>query len=527
MDLNQLLIWMISFSCGINLIRAVAQGYPLQHALLLIPAWVLGITLGGTWLVPDIAGLVGGCFWMLLLVLPSLLFRQVGDLISRERYQEADTLVHSFPWVYRLYQLPWFPRLVKALSLAASQDTAAAANILGAYQQATTVPPPWEQIVIVALYRVLGAWNPLLEWVRPLMQQPQQRHDPSLVLAYLRALGETGDLNGLLEAYDNWREGLEQADTSTFLRLAQLFVLAFTGQSVAVEQLLQGDLKHLPVPVKQFWGATALWAGESPQLAQTQLQSLFETHPSLSPSLRQGIQRRLSQPPPRPEATLNANSRQILFHLTQTVGYAKLVPDLDRKWTESKPTLALMSLNVLVFGFQLLWGGSSQNEALLRLGALAVPNVLAGEWWRLITANVLHSGPLHLLLNVMALLILGPFVEMSLGMGRYLLIYWGAGVGAMGILTLLQATQRTELALVVGASACIMGLLGATAAILLSLWRQHHSPFALRRLRLILLIIFLQTLFDLSVPQISVMGHLSGLVIGFGLGIILNWSRPA
>ncbi|NJK63675.1 MAG: rhomboid family intramembrane serine protease [Synechococcaceae cyanobacterium SM2_3_1] len=525
MDLNQLLIWMISFSCGINLIRALAQGYQLQQALVLIPGLVLGITLGGTWLVPDIAGLVGGCFWILLLVLPSLLFRKVGELISTEHYPEADSLVHSFHWIYRLYQLRWYPHLVRALALAASKDTAAAENILCNYQQSTTVPTPWEQMVIVALYRVMGTWNPLLNWAQPLMLQPQQRHDPSLVLAYLRALGETGDLNSLLQAYDTWRGGLEQAENPTLLRLAQLFVLAFTGQMVTVEKLLKQDLNHLPDPVKQFWGATSLWAGGLPELAQTQLQSLLDTHPSLSPSLQKGIQQRLSRIAPSSDQILTPNSRQILFHLSQTLSHSEPMPVLDVNWIASRPTLALMSLNILVFGCQLWWGGESQTEALLRLGALAVPNVLAGEWWRLITANVLHSGPLHLLLNVLALLILGPFVETSLGAGRYLLLYWGAGVGSMAILTLLQVTQLSELALVVGASACIMGLLGATAAILLHLWRQTHSPVALRRLRSILLIILLQTIFDLSVPQISVMGHLSGLVIGFGLGTLLNRSR--
>jgi rhomboid protease GluP len=524
MNLNQLLIWMISFSCGVNLIRAASQGYQLQHPLLLIPGLVLGATLASTWLSPDIAGFVGGCLWMLLLVLPSLLFRRVSGLIATERYQQADCLVHTFLGIYRLYQQPWFPQLVRALALASCEETTAAKSILRNYQQATTIPTPWEQMVIVALYRELGAWKAFLDWVRPLMQQ-QQRHDPSLVLAYLRALGEAGDLNGLVQAYAVWRAGLEQADNPILLRLAQLFVLAFAGQSAAVEMLLQKDLNHLSDAVKQFWMATSLWAGASPALAHIQLQTLLDTHPSLSVSLRKGIQNRLSQSSPSAEQILNRKSRQTLFHLTQALSDASPLPELDVKWTDSRPTLALISLNMLIFGLQLWQGDTTQTEVLLHLGALAVPNVLAGEWWRLITANLLHSGPLHLILNVLALLILGPFVEKALGIGRYLLIYWGAGVGSMGILTFLQATHLSELALVVGASACIMGLLGATAAILLHIWRQSHSPLALRRLRFILLIILLQTIFDLSVPQISVMGHLSGLVIGFGLGALLTQSR--
>jgi hypothetical protein len=38
--------------------------------------------------------------------------------------------------------------------------------------------------------------------------------------------------------------------------------------------------------------------------------------------------------------------------------------------------------------------------SLYALGGMALEAVLAGEWWRLVAAMLLHDGPVHLLLNL-------------------------------------------------------------------------------------------------------------------------------
>jgi rhomboid protease GluP len=53
------------------------------------------------------------------------------------------------------------------------------------------------------------------------------------------------------------------------------------------------------------------------------------------------------------------------------------------------------------------------------------------------------------------------------------------------------------------------------------LLRQRDAPLAGRRLKSILVIVGLQTAFDLSTPQISMAAHLSGLVTGLMLGLLL------
>ncbi|MEY2498444.1 MAG: hypothetical protein QOD12_2000, partial [Verrucomicrobiota bacterium] len=52
------------------------------------------------------------------------------------------------------------------------------------------------------------------------------------------------------------------------------------------------------------------------------------------------------------------------------------------------------------------------------------------------------------------------------------------------------------------------------------LLRHRDSPLAGRRLKNILMIVAIQTAFDLSTPQVSMAAHMSGLVSGFALGLL-------
>jgi rhomboid protease GluP len=55
-------------------------------------------------------------------------------------------------------------------------------------------------------------------------------------------------------------------------------------------------------------------------------------------------------------------------------------------------------------------------------------------------------------------------------------------------------------------------------AIFLQGWCQRREKIAAQRLRSVVMIALLQTAFDAITPQVSMMGHLSGLLLGFALG---------
>jgi len=180
----------------------------------------------------------------------------------------------------------------------------------------------------------------------------------------------------------------------------------------------------------------------------------------------------------------------------------------------------LVVVNVLVFLFEISVGDWNDPEVLHRIGALEpYAVVVQGQYWRLFTALFLHGGFLHLGFNLFALYVLGPSLERSIGTIRFLACYLLSGLTSSAgvvVLTMLGVVQAAQ---VIGASGCIMGVVGAWAGFLV---RHRHSPLAKQRLANIALIVAIQIAFDLSTPQVSMAAHICGLVAGFFLGLILT-----
>jgi membrane associated rhomboid family serine protease len=195
-------------------------------------------------------------------------------------------------------------------------------------------------------------------------------------------------------------------------------------------------------------------------------------------------------------------------------------PSALRSQLRSAPAvLILIAANVLVFLFEISVGDWNDPQVLHRIGALEPYAVVAqGEYWRLFTALFLHGGFLHLAFNLFALYVLGPPLERSIGTIRFLACYLVSGVASSAGVVALNEIGLVHVAEVIGASGCIMGVVGAWAGFLL---RHHHAPFAKQRLANIALIVVIQIAFDLSTPQVSMAAHMCGLVSGFFLGLIL------
>ena len=125
-------------------------------------------------------------------------------------------------------------------------------------------------------------------------------------------------------------------------------------------------------------------------------------------------------------------------------------------------TFLILLMNVVLF-LASCWVSSSFTEidgrALAVLGAKWGPPIWQQhEYWRLITAGFLHGSILHIAFNGWALYILGAQVEEVFGTPRYLAIYFAATI--LGF----YASARMNPGLSIGASAGIMGLIGAMVA---------------------------------------------------------------
>src|SRR5262249_44571512 len=97
---------------------------------------------------------------------------------------------------------------------------------------------------------------------------------------------------------------------------------------------------------------------------------------------------------------------------------------------------------------------SPPGAAFYVFGDKSVPEVFQGEAWRLVTANYLHGGVIHLLFNCYALATLGPRVEEAFGARKFFSIYPVCGIVAMLASAVFSASPA------VGASGALFGLMG-------------------------------------------------------------------
>lgn len=74
--------------------------------------------------------------------------------------------------------------------------------------------------------------------------------------------------------------------------------------------------------------------------------------------------------------------------------------------------------------------------------------------------------------------------------------------------------------ILVGASASIMGLVGSLTAIFFKKWLQDRSVINRKRLLIMLTVISLQFISDFLMPQVSILSHLFGLLIGFIIEVV-------
>ncbi len=191
----------------------------------------------------------------------------------------------------------------------------------------------------------------------------------------------------------------------------------------------------------------------------------------------------------------------------------------------SYATYVLILLNLILFILEMRSGGVENLNTLDYLGALIPEKIASGEWWRLLNANFLHYGWIHLSTNMLALFFLGKLVESKLGVGRYLVVYLLSGIGSMLSVVLLSLKTGETNTVLVGASGAIMGLIGTLLVLALKIWLEKRNALNAKRLKTVIFVIILQFILDNLIPQVSFESHFFGLTIGFIVsGFLLSFN---
>jgi rhomboid protease GluP len=166
-----------------------------------------------------------------------------------------------------------------------------------------------------------------------------------------------------------------------------------------------------------------------------------------------------------------------------------------------------------------LWGivfGARSAEALTRYGGRAKELVAEGDWWRLLSAGLLHGDMAHLAFNAFAWLGLGRLGGAVFGSARMLLVFLLSVLGGNVL------SQMGNADLSIGASGGIFGLMGALGAFG---WRRGaRMPEPLRAVfsRDLWPMVALNLVIGFALPMIDNRGHIGGLITGGLLGLLLD-----
>ena len=462
------------------------------------------------WLiVPAIAGFIGGILWCLLLLIPSLSERKIEDLLLARRFSDARRLAVVRRALHPWEDSPYRPALLRCLEQASAGRLDLALDRLAIERDEIT---PAGRYAAALTFALTENWPGLVQWCR---RDLSVTANPAILALYFRALGETGALDDLVLLLASRAEAREPRLTIDLPWLSNLAtVVAFSGETGTLVRLLEGDLRRIPFDQQQYWLATAELATGRDDAASERLNRLrLETRDAV---LRRSIDRRLAQV--FQAVPLSATGERLLARLvTETTGAREATP--RRRVSGAPAVWALILLNVAMFGMEMVLGGSTNSLTLQNLGGLEPAAVVVRhEYWRLLTALFLHYGALHLGINLLGLYILGPALERMIGATKFVLSYLLSGLGSSAGVVLLWSLGLTKSDLLVGASGCIMGVIGVSAGLLL---RHRQSPLAGRQLQNIIAIVAIQTAFDLWSPQVSLAAHLSGFISGVAIGLVL------
>ena len=145
-------------------------------------------------------------------------------------------------------------------------------------------------------------------------------------------------------------------------------------------------------------------------------------------------------------------------------------------------------------------------QSLVDLGGNNLLLIKSGEIWRLITAAFLHTGIIHIIVNMYSLAILGSQVETFIGKLKFLFIY---SVSAI-VGNLLSICFLADNVVSVGASSALFGLIGA-----LLYFGYHYRLYLNDAIRRQLIPIVLINLFIGFYVGADFFAHIGGLVGGY------------
>jgi membrane associated rhomboid family serine protease len=195
---------------------------------------------------------------------------------------------------------------------------------------------------------------------------------------------------------------------------------------------------------------------------------------------------------------------------------SEVLEDALRQRSWPLVTLSIATLNIAVHA----WSHFDPAAPVADILGNVAARTTSGEWWRLLSAIVVHPNLLHLVVNTIALVQVGLVLERLTGSLTFVAVYAVSGVFA-GLYTLsgFEATPA------MGASGAVFGIYG----LLIATWmwgalQRSETTLRLGTVKAFAPVAALFTLVHLTSPTMAGEAEWLGLVTGFTCGVLM--ARP-
>ncbi len=361
---------------------------------------------------------------------------------------------------------------------------------------ALQLEPRHDALLLAQALALKGAWHEVLELELPTEGDNAFLGHDARIEALL-ALGEEEAANSaLVQMRAAWEGGKQGPIGYRSLILSQARCDAEIGAFERVREALQQPLVGVrPNTLYAILGRAAERSGQ-PEVAAGLYGHAYVAGPEVArPRYAASLRALGAQPPALASAghpavaTIGLSAALVVAFIAQLLA--------DRAWAP-----------VVVLGQQL--DVSTFAAAFL----LNIPGVAGADaWWRYVSYGLLHANLLHIGFNLWVLVDLGRIYEARRNWGNLLAAFVAGTVMGAYLTSIAQAQQSLVL---VGASGGILGVAGALLAEAI----RSQTPSDRVLLRGLLQWIALITLFSVAMPQVSLWGHLGGVVGGLLWGFV-------
>ena len=171
-----------------------------------------------------------------------------------------------------------------------------------------------------------------------------------------------------------------------------------------------------------------------------------------------------------------------------------------------------VAIGLLLIGFFAVTGTRASGSVWFERGSAAAERIIAGEWWRTVTALTLHADAPHVVGNAAASVLLVGAVSHQLGPGVGLWLLLLSGAGGNALTAVAHGAHHDS----VGASTAMFGAIGILAAT--RVVSRGRRPAARKLWMIVAASLALLALLGTS-PNADLLAHLFGLLLGGALGL--------